>query len=192
MKNKNLFTIRMNKLRMNKKILISLLFLFKLTSIHAQNTQSLPPLISYILEDDVAYSITVCNADYVESGGSGVGNMQFNSFYGQIASSDPEANLENVTVYVITRTVSINNEESFVNLGAVNTDDTGLFERGVSLQFTLPFVNENVTSVDTFFSFNEFQVISYGTNSTEIVFDVSSAVCSHSDTDLDAPLVIAE
>ena len=74
-----------------------------------------------------------------------------------ISTENAETDLQGVHIYAIAaiaaiaRVVSNNNEERFVLLSSGITEIDGSFERNNSLQFTISFENESVTSVDTFF-----------------------------------------
>jgi len=162
----------------------------------AQNFEFLSPITSFLLGDDqgLANTIQNCDADYIRSGGSGVGNIQFNMFSGNITSAEAEANLGGVNVFVIGRVDSDVGEESFISFPSVQTNIDGSFERDFRTQFRTPFENDSFISVETFFSRNEFEfeLVSLDSGFVQIIYDVSSAECVSSDTDLEASIVIAQ
>ena len=127
-------------------------------------------------------SIPTCTADFVEAGGSGIGNIQFNSFSGQVVSTDATADLSGTEVEVIGRINSTTGTVDFVTLGSVITDANGNFSRTNRFQSIVDFPNEQFASVQTFFGFTPFNSFS---------FDASISECDSTDTDLEQSVVIA-
>lgn len=186
----------MNLTNLRLTVLISIALFSVSKDTIAQNTEFLSSITSFILDGDQALTTAIenCDADYVRAGGTGVGNIQFNMFSGEIVSTDTDANLGGIDVFVIGRVVSDVGEEAFISFPTVKTDADGSFDRDFGTQFRTQFENESFISADTFFSLNEF---AFGlrfldSGFVEIIYDVSSAECVSSDTDLDASIVIAQ
>lgn len=120
-------------------------------------------------------SIPMCNADFIGSGGSGVGNIQFNSLSGRISSTDPSANLTGTAVQIIARITSITGAVDFFTLGSVTTDINGDFSRTTLVQGVVDFPNSDFALVQTFFGFTSFSSFSFNSSASE---------CDSTDTSL--------
>ena len=120
-----------------------------------------------------ASSIQTCTADFFGVNGSGVGNIQFNSYSGQVTSTDSSADLTGTTVEIIARVTSTMGATDFVTLGSTTTDASGNFSRTNPVQSIVNFPNTQFASVQTFFGFTPFNSFN---------FDSSISECDSTDT----------
>ena len=113
-------------------------------------------------------SIPTCNADFFGVGGSGIGNIQFDSFSGQVSSSESNASLAGITVQAIAMINSTTSGETqFILLGSATTDATGNFSRTIPSQSQVNFPNANFASVQTFFGFSQFDSFNFNASISE-------------------------